>query len=71
MEESYKLGLKGEEIAVDYLRKHGYQILEQRWKDHHLEIDIIAFDPSTSELVSIEVKTRSSDVWGSPENAVE
>lgn len=71
MEESYKLGLKGEEIAVDYLRKHGYQILEQRWKDHHLEIDIIAFDPSTSELVSIEVKTRSSDVWGSPENAVD
>ena len=71
MTESYSLGLQGEEIAADYLRKQGYQIIEQRWKDHHMEIDIIAFDPSTAELVSIEVKTRSTDIWGNPENAVD
>lgn len=71
MAESYKLGLKGEEIAADYLREHGYQILEQRWHDHHMEIDIIAFDPSSGELVSVEVKTRSTNIWGSPENAVD
>ena len=71
MAESYELGKQGEDIAVKYLKKIGYEILEQRWKDHQLEIDVIAFDPESKELVSIEVKTRSTNVWGSPENAVD
>lgn len=71
MEEHYQLGLIGEEMAAKYLLDHGYQILERRWHDHHMEIDIIAFDPESAEIVSIEVKTRSTDVWGDPENAVD
>lgn len=71
MDEQYELGVKGEALAVEYLLKRGYQILEQRWHDHHLEIDILAFDPESNEVVSIEVKTRSTDIWGDPENAVD
>lgn len=71
MAESYELGKKGEDIAVAYLQKRGYKILEQRWHDHHMEIDIIAFDEESQELVSVEVKTRETDVFGSPEDAVD
>lgn len=71
MKESFELGLQGEAIAVDYLKKCGYEIVEQRWKDHQMEIDIIAFDVESSELVSVEVKTRSSVIWGEPEDAVD
>lgn len=71
MAESYVLGQKGEEIAVAYLRKMGCEILERRWKDHHMEIDIIAFDNKSQELVSVEVKTRVSGKWGNPEEAVD
>lgn len=71
MKESFELGLQGEAIAVDYLKKCGYEIVEQRWKDHQMEIDIIAFDAESSELVAVEVKARSSTEWGLPEDAVD
>lgn len=69
--ESYELGREGEEMAVSYLQSHGYQIIERRWHDHHMEIDIFAIDPESREFVSIEVKTRSSIEWGNPEDAVD
>ena len=71
MSESYELGKKGEEIALNYLKKNGYQIVEQRWHYHHLELDIIAIDTATNELVAVEVKTRRSGLWGTPEKAVD
>lgn len=61
-------GKKGEDIAVNFLIENGYAILCRNWKRQNAEIDIIA---STSEyLVFVEVKTRSSDLWGMPEDAV-
>ncbi|MDO4496645.1 MAG: YraN family protein [Bacteroidales bacterium] len=69
--ESYKLGQDGEEAAVAHLRKQGYDILEQRWHLHHLELDIVALDRSSGEIVFVEVKTRSSGQYGSPEEAVD
>ncbi len=47
------------------------QILETRWKDHAYEMDIIAFDPVSNEIVFAEVKTRSSGNWGRPEEAID
>lgn len=47
------------------------QILEQRWKSHHYELDIIAFDPVSGEVVFVEVKTRGSGSWGRPEDAID
>lgn len=69
--DSYKLGQDGEEAAVKHLRSQGYEILEQRWHLHHLEIDIVALDKGSGELVFVEVKTRSTIDFGAPEEAVD
>lgn len=67
----YELGQKGEALASERLRAEGMQILETRWKSHHYELDIIAFDPETAEVVFVEVKTRGSGTWGNPEDAID
>ena len=65
MAEHNDLGQKGEELALAYLRKKGYKILETNWRHAKDEIDIIAKDKD--ELVIVEVKTRSSNYFGEPE----
>lgn len=62
------LGEKGEELAVKHLEKNGYSILERNWYFGKEEIDIIA--RIGNELVVVEVKTRNSDFFGNPEEAV-
>ena len=62
-------GKQGENIALDYLKKQGYKILETNKRfSRFCEIDIIAFDRDT--LVFVEVKTRSSNRLGIPEEAI-
>ncbi len=61
-------GSLGEKIAAEYLRKQGYKILEQNFSKRWGEIDIIAIDQDT--LVFIEVKTRTSNAFGSPLEAI-
>lgn len=65
-------GQRGEDIAVDLLRKKGYKILQKNFKIRYGEIDIIAIDQSDSEktLVFIEVKTRRSTQFGNPLDAI-
>ncbi|MCO6496375.1 MAG: YraN family protein [Chitinophagaceae bacterium] len=61
-------GKMGEELAAKYLAERGFRILYQNWRYKHLEVDIIAaFD---DVLHFIEVKTRSSDKFGYPEEGV-
>jgi len=62
------LGKKGEEIAVDYLKKKGYRIIERGYRLFRGELDIIAYDRAT--LVFVEVKTRAGTEFGFPEEAV-
>ena len=64
----HELGKLGEELAVEYLIKKGYQILERNWRSGHKEIDIIA--QKDDILVIVEVKTRTSDDYGDPDIAV-
>lgn len=64
-----QLGEEGEKIAIQYLKSKGYIIHHTNWRMSHLEIDIIA--EHKDELVFIEVKTRSSDQFGEPEDAVD
>jgi len=68
MAEHNKLGERGEKMAVSYLRNLGYEIIATNWQEKKYEIDIIAKDKK--ELVFIEVKTRSTDFFGAPEEAV-
>ena len=57
----HKLGKEGEKIAFDYLQKSKFSILKQNWRSgKYGEIDVIARDNSTKELVFIEVKSRAT-----------
>ena len=62
------LGRKGEEIAEKFLQDRGFRILEKNFRSRLGEIDLIGIDKET--LVFIEVKTRFSDEFGPPEEAV-
>lgn len=53
---STQKGRHGEHLAVQYLKKNNYRILDQNFYSYYGEIDIIAIDPSDM-LVFIEVKT--------------
>ena len=62
------LGKKGETLAVEFLEQNNYQILERNYRYDKAEVDIIA--QTSNVLAIIEVKTRSSTTFGSPEEFV-
>jgi len=63
-----ELGKLGEDLAVEYLKKNGYTILNTNWTFQKAEIDIIAQIENT--LAIVEVKTRSSLEFGLPQDFV-
>lgn len=63
-----EIGKLGEDIAVNYLKQKGYKILDRNFECRQGEIDIIAIDKK--EIVFIEVKTRTSNKYGYPSEAV-
>ncbi len=68
MAEHNTLGKAGEKYAADYLLSNGYIILEQNWIYHHKEIDLIATKDDT--LIIAEIKTRSTENWEHPKEAI-
>ena len=56
-------GAWGESVAVDYLRRGGFEIVDRNShpvkKDERLEIDIVAWDRHRDEMVFIEVKQHA------------
>ncbi|MDL2289158.1 YraN family protein [Clostridia bacterium OttesenSCG-928-F22] len=63
-----KAGAAGEQIAVEYLKEHGYAILKCNYFTRYGEIDIIATERDT--LVFVEVKTRKDAAFGAAAQAV-
>ncbi|HNR14210.1 MAG TPA: YraN family protein [Thermodesulfobacteriota bacterium] len=63
-----ELGKRGEEAAVRYLKRLHYRIVSRNYRCRYGEVDIIALDRGT--IVFVEVKTRSTDEYGSPEGSV-
>lgn len=62
-------GSKGEDIACEYLKKNGYEILERNKHFSKLcEIDIVA--KMKNKVIFVEVKTRRTNNFGSPLEAV-
>ena len=61
-------GRRGEQAAVDYLRRVGFAILERNWRSGRYELDIVA--RRWDELHFIEVKTRRAGGLTTPEEAI-
>jgi len=62
------LGATGEELAISYLKKLGYRIVERNFRCKLGEIDVVAYDGNT--LVFVEVRTKKSRHFGSPVSSV-
>ena len=68
MADHYDLGIQGEDDAVAYLIKKGYRIKVRNYRFAKAEIDIIA--ENDEWVVMVEVKTRTNDSFGNPEDFV-
>ena len=62
------VGILGEELAKDFLKKRGYHIWETNYRCPEGEIDIIA--KHEDSLVFVEVRTKKSLEFGSPEESI-
>ena len=62
------LGKKGEKLVEEYLKKQGCKILKRNYRTPFGEADLIVQDGD--EIAFVEVKTRSSDKYGMPAEAV-
>jgi putative endonuclease len=65
---SKKLGNRGEEIACDFLKQQGLEIIARNYRNKIGEIDIICREADI--FVFIEVKTKMGDKLGAPEEMV-
>ena len=63
-----KTGKAGEQLAATFLQKLGYTLLDLNWRHHHWELDIVATRVNTLHFV--EVKTRTSILFGYPEEHI-
>ena len=68
MPQHIDIGKKGEEQAVGWLIREGYDILHRNWRYGRYEVDIIARHDEV--LHFIEVKCRQRSVYGHPEESV-
>lgn len=62
------LGRTGEDLAADLLARLGFTVLERNWRRPGGEIDLVA--AAGDLLVFCEVKTRRTNKWGEPSEAV-
>ncbi|MEA4848779.1 MAG: YraN family protein [Clostridiaceae bacterium] len=62
------IGAFGEDMACEYLEEYGYKVLERNFSCRTGELDIIALEGET--VAFIEVKTRSSERYGLPSEAI-
>lgn len=69
MSKHSKIGIKGEQIAADFLLNKGYTIIYRNWRTGKKEVDIVA--EKAGLVVMVEVKTRSGAAWQYPEEAVD
>lgn len=62
------VGEIGEKLAVEFLKKRDFRIIQRNYRCPHGEIDIIATKKDT--LIFIEVRTRTSSTYGAPEESI-
>jgi putative endonuclease len=69
MAQKIELGKSGEALIAEYLMQKGYFIIDRNWRIKGGEIDLIASSPE-GVIVFVEVKTRSSESFGHPLEAI-
>lgn len=69
MSDKIQKGKEGEDLAAIFLKQAGYEILERNYRYRRSEIDLIV--RKAGWLVFVEVKMRSSDAFGYPEEFVD
>ncbi len=62
-------GRSGEDLAADFFHSKGYQLICRNWRHRHWEVDLIAL--RNDILHFIEVKTKTTDHFGYPEDEVD
>ena len=65
MSHNIDLGKQGEELAKNYMLANGYALVEENWRWHHHEVDLIVCNDIY--MVFVEVKTRTYVIFGEPE----
>ena len=63
-----ELGKHGEQLAKNWLERLDYEILEENWCFKKSEVDLIAY--KDGKIIFVEVKTRSGNSFGEPEDFV-
>ncbi|HVW14840.1 MAG TPA: YraN family protein [Mucilaginibacter sp.] len=63
------LGRKGEGLAKTFLESAGYEILDENWTHGKCEVDLVAYKEGV--IIFVEVKTRSGNNFGEPEDFVD
>ena len=67
----HQLGQLGEKLAAKFLKRNRYKILYRNFRAKHGgEVDLVCRDRDEETLAFVEVKTRSSDQWARPADAV-
>jgi putative endonuclease len=69
MSDKIKTGSKGENLAAEFLIRKGFEILARNYRFKRAEIDLII--KRENWLVFVEVKTRTSNAFGEPEDFVD
>ena len=69
MAQHNELGKRGEQAAARYLLMHGYTLLAHDWRLGHKDLDLVVQKDGVT--VFVEVKTRATDDFGAPEEAVD
>jgi putative endonuclease len=64
------LGALGEQLAVDHLTAVGLRVIDRNWRCRYGELDVIAVDLDARAVVFVEVKTRTTDLFGGVAEAV-
>lgn len=70
MAQHNEFGKEAEFRAAKFLEKKNYEILKRNWRFLKAEIDIIAKDLTTNQIVIVEVKARKANPLVEPELAV-
>src|SRR5882762_4459487 len=65
-----EIGALGEQLAVEHLTALGLRVLTRNWRCRYGELDVIAADTAARVVVFVEVKTRTTDLYGGVAQAV-